>query len=242
MNQPNAGTGTPRRNTHADRLHARLGGFGISHDAIALALEESGKRDQVRNTVLRHRLKSLTAQIGEGGTDVGPAVGGDQGAPSAQSTGGGADRLMAIRDQIVDAKTALTLATDKMEGLADGRALSQLMDRLMEVRDQAVDAKTALATLTDRMEDKADGRALAELKDLLMEVSGQIVDARRELTHTVEKMEGHDERVLSELADALGATQNQTRQVLWVLSIGLGFIGPAVFVLLALMIWNAVGG
>ena len=150
-----------------ERLRARLGDAGATEDEIDIALEESGKRERIRNRALRSKLKALTAQINELNAQGG-ASGGASGGSDIQA-GGGADRLWEARDQIVEASAALKLAGERIGAQTNGRALS-------------------------------------------------------------------------DVADALAALHRSTRQVVWLVCIGMGIIAPSVVILLVSSVWGSAGG
>lgn len=228
----------PRR-SRADRLHQRLRDHGASRDAIVFALEEDGRRDEIRNAALREKVRSLTAQTNEPNRRADGPVVGRQGVSAEPNWD--TWRLTDLRDEIVDVRAMLTLMAQSVEGLADGRSVAELSDRLRAVSDQVIAEKETLALLADQVEGKADGHALAQLNDRLAKVSDQIADATGVLIASAGKMEERaDSGTSSELADALAVALERTRQILWVLSVGIGAMAPAVVVLLALTIWSMV--
>ena len=120
--------------SHAKRLHARLRKAGATCEEIEVALDESCKRERIRNTILRDRLKALTAQIdqlcAQGGNGATTDV---RNGSSVEPSIGSMDRLLEIRDQIVEAKAALTRATEKMDGQDESRSNSELVGALGSV-------------------------------------------------------------------------------------------------------------
>ena len=165
--QPSASA--PEKRSATDRLRERLKLTRATDDAIDFALEESRRQQQIRNRALKGKLKALTAQINEltAQASGSPVSGGESGSGRDAIIGGGVDRLLDVRDQIADAKAALTLATERMGVQTDGHALS-------------------------------------------------------------------------DLTAGLSAMQGLTRQLVWILGIGMAFTVPAVLALLVLTIWDVV--
>ena len=223
-------------------MHARLKDLGVTRDAIDFVLDKSERRVQVRNAVLGEKVRSLTAQLNEQNAQATGSGVVNAGGANAEGSRSVAERLTDVRDEIVDTKAMLTTVTHRVEGLANDRSEAELSERLTEVRDQLLDARGALALLADRLEGKADGHALAGLSSRLGEVSEQMAEATRAQSVTTRQMGERVDAAISEWASAFTAAQGHTRQILWVLAIGVGAIAPTVVVLLALTIWSMVAG
>ena len=117
-----------------DRLRKRLKEATASDEQINHAIAASTRSHMVHNRALKEQLKALTAQINDLRADTQGAQGGRTGNPVVAVGGVGQDRLLDLRDEIVDAKAALTLATERMDAQAEEQSIADLTVALAGVQ------------------------------------------------------------------------------------------------------------
>lgn len=190
-----------------------------------------------------NRLMEISNQIIEVRAALAVATANREGQAEERNLAELLNRLEDVRKQINDAKAEQALISKKVDDTAGRAALGELKGRIEEVRNHVVDTKTGQTLLAASVESKADGGVLAELKDQLIDVRDQIVETKGTVTSAAESIEGQpDEGAFSKLAASVDMTQDRLRQVLWILSVATGIVGPAVVALLALAIWGASVG
>ena len=118
-----------------DRLCKRLREASATPEQIRRAIAASTRSHVVRNRVLKRKLKALTTQINDLHADAKAPQGGGSGNSVVPVVGGGGqDRLLDLRAEIVEAKAALTLAAERMDAQTEDQSIADLTDALVRIQ------------------------------------------------------------------------------------------------------------